>query len=316
MKILITGGAGCLGSNLIEKWLPQGYEICVLDNFATGKREVVPDFSGLEVHEGHIADIEFVDKCFDSFRPDVVVHSAASYKDPNNWKEDARTNVEGAISVARACLKFDVEKVINFQTSLCFGRPENLPITADHPERPFTSYGISKTAGEMYLLQSGLNVISLRLANITGPRLAIGPIPTFYERLRAGKSCFCSDTKRDFLDMEDFLTLMDLLIEKNLPSGKFNISTGKSHSILEIFNLVATYLQVEIQKEPDVIPAGHDDVAEVVLDPSKTFDLLGWEAKIGFEETINRMLSWYDQHGVSAIYSHLKSPTEKNDKGE
>ena len=98
-----------------------------------------------------------------------------------------------------------MEKVINFQTSLCFGRPENLPIPSDHPERPFTSYGISKTAGEMYLLQSGLNVISLRLANITGPRLAIGPIPTFYERLRAGKSCFCSDTKRDFWIWRIFL---------------------------------------------------------------------------------------------------------------
>lgn len=307
-KILITGGAGCLGSNLIEFLLPQGHQICVLDNFTTGRREVVSDIKGLSLFEGTIADSKFVDTCFDSFSPDLVIHSAASYKDPSDWIEDTQTNIQGSINVAKASARHGVRKIIHFQTSLCFGRPESLPIEHDHPERPFTSYGISKTAGENYLFQSELPIVSLRLANVTGPRLAIGPIPTFYQRLKDGKSCFCSDTKRDFLDMEDFLSLINLIIQKDVPSGKFNVSTGTSHSILELFHAVSNYLGLKLDADPEVLPHGADDVSEVVLDPSHTEATLGWRAKVSFQETINRMLSWYDQHGVSAIYSHLKNP--------
>ena len=90
---------------------------------------------------------------------------------------------------------------------MCYGRPNNIPIPINHPTAPFTSYGISKTAGESYLLQSDLPVVSLRLANICGPRLAIGPIPTFYQRLKENKDCFCSETVRDFLDISDYILL-------------------------------------------------------------------------------------------------------------
>ncbi len=182
-----------------------------------------------------------------------------------------------------------------------------MPIPVDHPERPFTSYGISKTAGERYLLSSGLPMVSLRLANVTGPRLAIGPIPTFYQRLKAGKSCFCSDTRRDFLDMEDFLSVMETVIQPDAPSGVYNISTGESRSIKEVFDAVAKYLQLT-PEEPPIVPPGEDDVPEVVLDPAVTESTLGWRARVSFEETIRRMLAWYDAHGVSAIHSHLAAP--------
>ncbi|HZM35505.1 MAG TPA: NAD-dependent epimerase/dehydratase family protein, partial [Burkholderiales bacterium] len=87
MRILITGGAGCLGSNLVEHWLPQGHEILVLDNFATGKREVLPPMRSLQVIEGSVADAELVERAFRDFEPQLVVHSAAAYKDPANWRE-------------------------------------------------------------------------------------------------------------------------------------------------------------------------------------------------------------------------------------
>ena len=299
MRILITGGAGCLGSNLIERWLPEGNEVLVIDNFATGKREVVPELPGLKVIEGTIADPSVVDRCFAEFSPEVVIHSAASYQDPLDWAEDAATNVAGAIHVAKACEEAKVSRLVNFQTALCYGRPDHLPIPVDHPERPFTSYGITKTAGERYLLSSTVPVTSLRLANVTGPRLAIGPIPTFYQRLKAGKSCFCSDTRRDFLDMEDFFTVMDLVLQPDAPSGIFNVSTGESRSIKEVFDAVASFLGITIGEPPPIVAPGEDDVPEVVLDPSETERIFGWKAKIGFEETIHRMLAWYDAHGVS-----------------
>jgi UDP-glucose 4-epimerase len=304
MRLLITGGAGCLGSNLVERYFLQGHEVCVIDNFTTGKREVVPEQKGLILFEGSVADSGLVESVFADFKPTHVIHSAAAYKDPIDWGEDTQTNVLGSIHVAKAASKFGVTRLINFQTALCYGRPSAVPIPIEHPTAPFTSYGISKTAGESYLMQSELPVVSLRLANICGPRLAIGPIPTFYKRLKAGQSCFCSDTVRDFLDMNDFFQLMDLVLEDSAPTGIFNVSTGRGNSILDVFRAVADYLGIEAPEVP-IVPAGSDDVPQVVLDPALTTKVFDWQAQIDFKQTITNQLAWYDQHGVSDIYSHL-----------
>ena len=308
MRILITGGAGCLGSNLVEHWLPLGHQIFVIDNFATGKREVVPDVEGLTVKEGSIADEMLVNECFSQFKPDVVIHAAAAYKDPDDWIEDSRTNVIGSAHVARAAKANNVKRLINFQTALCYGRPQKLPIFASHPTAPFTSYGITKTAGEQFMLLSGVPTLTLRIANVTGPRLAIGPIPTFYKRLKAGQSCFCSDTLRDFLDMSDFLNFMDIAIKADAPTGVFNLASGEAHSIKEIFDIVSDYLGLGLKEVP-VVPPAADDVPVVSLDASETTRVFGWKASVGFSETIRRQLAWYDKHGVTDVFSHLKSPS-------
>ncbi|WP_114637279.1 NAD-dependent epimerase/dehydratase family protein [Polynucleobacter necessarius] len=150
MRILITGGAGCLGSNLIEHWLPQDHQIFVIDNFATGKREVVPDVQGLTVCEGSIVNLELLNECFAAFKPQVVIHAAASYKDSNNWVEDSSTNVIGSANVAKMAKAHGAARLINFQTALCYGRPKAIPISNTHPTAPF-SYGITKTAGEHFI---------------------------------------------------------------------------------------------------------------------------------------------------------------------
>ena len=307
MRILITGGAGCLGSNLIERYFPKGHEICVIDNFVTGKREVVPSQPSLTVVEGSVADADLVNRTFDNFQPTHVIHSAAAYKDPLDWHEDTFTNILGAINVAQAAAKVNVERLVNFQTALCYGRPSSVPIGVDQPTAPFTSYGISKTAGETYLMQSGLPFVSLRLANICGPRLAIGPIPTFYKRLKAGQSCFCSDTTRDFLDMNDFLLLMDEVLDGGSATGTFNVSTGEGRTIKDVFMAVATYLDIDPPDVP-IVPVGPGDVPQVVLDPSATEQAFGWSAKKNFEETISNQLRWYDKYGINDIYSHLATP--------
>jgi UDP-glucose 4-epimerase len=276
MRLLITGGAGCLGSNLVEALLPQGHNILVIDNFATGRREILPEVSGLRVIEGSIVDRDLVDDAFERFRPSHVVHSAAAYKDPTDWIADAMTNVIGSINVVEASRRAGVRRFVNLQTALCYGRPERLPIPIDHPTRPVTSYGISKTAGEAYLLMSELPWVSLRLANVTGPRLAIGPIPTFYKRLKARQACFCSDTIRDFLDMDDFVGLVDRVLE-GPASGVYNVSTGEGHSIKEVFDIVVDHLGVRPDRPVPVVLPGADDVPAVVLDPVKTVRELGWQ---------------------------------------
>jgi UDP-glucose 4-epimerase len=240
----------------MEHWHAGGHQILVIDNFATGKRELVPQISRLEVVEGSIADREMVRRAFDRFRPTVVVHSAASYKDPSDWREDAATNVLGTVHVIEAARDYGVERFLNFQTVLCYGRPEHSPIPVDHPLRPFTSYGISKVAGEQYLAASNLNWVSLRLANITGPRLAIGPIPTFYKRLKAQQSCFCTDSVRDFLDMSDFIAAVERVITAPDVIGIFNVSSGQGHSIREVYDAVRIHLGLGPDPGVRMVPVG------------------------------------------------------------
>jgi UDP-glucose 4-epimerase len=186
-----------------------------------------------------------------------------------------------------------------------------VPIPVDAPARPFTSYGISKQAGEAYVAMSGVPFVSLRLANVTGPRLAIGPIPTFYTRLKAGKGCFCSRTVRDFIDMDDFFAVMDIVLDERAPSGIFNVSTGTGHTIKEIFDIVVDHLSITLKEPVPEVDPGADDVPAVVLDPSLTISTLKWQPRYSFEQTMRRMLSWYDRNGVTAIYSHLKAPGDR-----
>lgn len=306
MRLLITGGAGCLGANLVEEYLPQGQEILVIDNFATGSREVLASLSGIEVVDATVADRDLVDEAFARFAPTHVIHSAASYKDPNDWREDAATNVTGTINVVEASRRVGVSRFIYFQTALCYGRPERVPIPVDHPVRPFTSYAISKAAGEAYVAISELPWVSLRLANITGPWLAIGPIPTFYRRLKAGQKCSCTEAVRDFLDMSDFLALMRMALSEDAPTGIFNVSTGEGHTIAEVFDTVAACLGINPSEPVPIVAPNADDVPAVVLDASRTHEAFGWTAKVGLSESIARMVHWYDAHGVSAIHSHLQ----------
>jgi len=305
MRLLVTGGAGSLGSNLIEHLGGLCEAIFVLDNYTTGKPQALLPRDNLTVIEGTIEDSSLVDRLFGEFLPTHVVHSAASYKDPNDWVRDASVNVIGTINVVRASERAGVRRFINFQTALCFGHPSTVPIPADHPTRPFTSYGVSKTAGEAVVQASGLDWVSLRVANVTGPRLAIGPMPAFYKRLKAGEPCTVSTTIRDFLDMSDFLKLMDLVLATT-ERGTYNVSTGEGHSIREVFDVVARHLGMDGVTPAAINPPGDDDVAAVVLDPSETTRVFGWTAKVGFEETVLRILRWYDEHGVTDVYSHLQ----------
>ena len=311
MRILITGGAGCLGTNLIDAYLPRGYQVLVIDNYATSAPEALPQHDALTVIEGSVTDAALVGKAMTDFQPTHVIHAAASYKDPADWHGDAEVNVTGSLNVLRAAERAGVKRFVNLQTALCYGRPSTVPIPVDHPTAPFTSYGISKTAGEQYVLMSDLPVVSLRLANIVSPRLSIGPIPTFYTRLKAGKGCFCSDTYRDFLDIADFVDLMDVVMADGAPTGVFNVSTGESKSIKDLFDQVVAHLGIELSEPVPIVPPGDDDVPAVVLDPSATRATLGWEAKVGFEDMMKTMLAWYDTHGVRQIYSHLAAPAQE-----
>lgn len=306
MRMLITGGAGCLGANIVQRYSDLA-SILVLDNFATSSREALPENSdGLKVVEASVEDAEVVNRCFEEFEPEIVIHAAASYKDPRDWRRDLVVNALGSINVANAAQKSGVARFVNFQSVLCYGRPDTTPISIDAPLRPFTSYGISKVAGEQYIMMSGMNAISLRIANVVGPRLAVGPLPAFYTRLKAGQRCFYSPTVRDFLDMQDFLALLDLAIQPGAPRGVFHAGTGEGRPILDVFHEVAAHLGIA-DETAEPAPLGEDDVVEVVLDPSLTNQVFDWRPQVSFQESVKGVLGWYDEHGVRAVYSHLEA---------
>jgi nucleoside-diphosphate-sugar epimerase len=312
MRILVTGGAGCLGSNLIDFFqsVDSNPEICVVDNFATGSREYIDSLEGIEFFEGSISDYELVKHIFKCFEPNIVIHSAASYKDPNDYEEDCATNLIGTCNLINLSKDYNVDKFIYFQTALCYGRPNNIPIPHTHSLLPFTSYGISKTAGELYLINSGLNFVSLRLANICGPRLSIGPIPTFYKRLKNSQNVFCTEAIRDYLDFDDFLELVKMILEDLSITGIFNVSTGNGYSVYDIYKLVCKYLGIKEEKI-EILPVSDDDIKEVVMDPAETLKL-GWMPKNkSLEEIIFKQLKYYDEYGVDNIFSHLKKEGSK-----
>ena len=137
------------------------------------------------MHEGSVADGDLVDHVFETFRPTHVIHSAAAYKDPDDWLEDVASNVAGTINVARAARKAGVRRLVNFQTALCYGRPAAVPIPVDAPVAPFTSYGISKAGGRTLPRPGGTARGFAQAGQCNrSARLAIGPIPTFYKRLK------------------------------------------------------------------------------------------------------------------------------------
>lgn len=307
MKTLITGGAGFICSHLTERLLDRGDQVLVIDNYATGRRDSLKPQHNLEIVEGTITDKNLVKKIFLDFQPDCVVHAAASYKDPDNWKEDVLTNTLGTALISQASVKLNVKRLIYFQTSLCYGlNPVEQPITLNHPIRPANSYAISKTAGEQYIALSGLDFISFRLANVYGPRNLSGPIPTFYHRLTNHKKCFVMDTRRDFIYIQDLIDVVLMAIDGKGAKGYYHVSSGRDYPIKELFDQIVKALEIELEEEIEVRPRNPDDVYTILLDSEKTYRDFGWESKTTLEDGIKAAIAYFEEHGVSETYTHLK----------
>ncbi len=312
MKVLITGGGGFIGSHLTDKLLSKGYKVMVIDNFSTGSRSNLTDHVNLQIIDGSIANEEIVNKAFKDFKPDKVIHSAASYKDPNAWDEDVQTNIIGTINIVTACKHSGVSRLIYFQTALCYGLiPLEQPITLNHPlfsgkSQGGSSYAISKTGGEQYIELSGLDFISFRLSNIIGPRNLSGPIATFYNRLTDGKSVFVTDTRRDFVYVHDLVNVVIKGIEGIGRKGYYHISTGSDYSIKEIFDATVNAMGHKMSDEIELRPMGPDDVFTILVDPSKTEQDFSWKADTPIEVSVNEAISWYKSNGVTQAFTHLK----------
>jgi len=307
MKVLVTGGAGFIASHLIERLLTRDHEVLAIDNFATGSPDNLPDQpqtgkdSRLMVVEGTIANHNLVQRLFEDFEPEMVIHAAASYKDPTNWDEDTRTNVLGTINVVQAAQKIGIKRLIYFQTALCYGlRPIEQPISLSHPIMPDgSSYAISKTTAEEYIRLSGLEYISFRLANVYGPRNLSGLLPTFYQRLTTNKPCVVADTRRDFVFVNDLADVVMKAIDGQGAKGAYHVSSGADVAIKDLFDAAVKALDIKSDNAVEIRPRNPDDAYSILLDPSKTNRDFGWKTSTPLEVGVKAAVEWYKKFGVA-----------------
>ena len=307
MKVLVTGGCGQIGSHIVEMLLERGDHVLAIDNLATGRREHLADHANLEVVIDTIADKALVDRLVQDFKPDAIVHTAASYKDPDDWYNDTLTNCVGGSNVINAAKANGVGRFIYFQTALCYGvKPLQQPIRLDHPKFPASSsYAISKTANEDYLEISGLDFVTFRLANVVGPRNVAGPLPIFYQRLKDGKKCFVTKARRDFVFVEDLARVVVRACDGE-GSGTYHFSSGKDVSILELYDAVVRAMGIEPYPEPEIRELGADDVESILLDPSRTFADFGAIEFTPLQKTVAAAMDYFKKHGTLGEYTHLR----------
>ncbi len=244
-------------------------------------------------------------KEFDSFKPQEIIHLAASYDDPDNWQRDINTNIVGIDNLIKLSEAHKVNRIINIQTILCY-KQESGKIDENGDINPITSYSISKTAAESYLELSGLNFISYRLSSVYGPWSFSGPIPIFYKKILNEENCVVSDSYRDFIYVDDFINLFDKTLKNKKINGIFNVSNGEPISIKEIYNLIINLIKPKKKIKVHEQKIADDDVKKIFLDSSKIRKELNWEPKINFEDGVKRTLNWYKENGIGNTFTHLK----------
>jgi UDP-glucose 4-epimerase len=309
MRVFITGGSGFIGSHLADRLLARGDQVLVVDNYATGRRDNLRVNDALEIVQGSVADGSLVRSLVGDFKPDVIVHAAASYKDPDDWESDVTTNALGTAIVAKAAKDAGTERVIYFQTALCYGtNPTEQPVTLAHRLQPDSSYAISKTAGELYLSLAGLDWVSFRLANAYGPRNISGPLPTFFSRLADGKPCFVMDTRRDFVFINDMIDAVEMAVGGS-GHGTYHLSSGGDVSIRELFDATTRAMGIDLDEPVEVRERGSDDAFTILLDPTRTReDFDGWIPATPLDAGVAAAIGYYREFGVGQTYTHLHLP--------
>jgi UDP-glucose 4-epimerase len=289
VRAVVTGGAGFIGSHVVDALLARGDEVHVVDNLATGKRERVPAEAAL--HERDIR--EPLDELFQELRPEAVFHLAAqadvrvSVERPDY---DASVNVGGTIRVLEAARPVGAQLVFSSTGGAIYGERTS-PAPEDTPREPLAPYGTSKLCGEEYLATYnrlyGTSHVSLRFGNVYGPRQdphgEAGVVAIFFGLLRAGTAPkIFGDGKqtRDYVYVAD--VAQATLAAVGQAGGVFNIGTGIETSVVDLFAACRTVADVEIDAEH--APARAGELQRSVLDPSLAANVLGWRPETSLEE--------------------------------
>jgi len=305
MKVLVTGGAGFIGSHVCDVFVAAGHQVVALDNLSSGRRENVPNTVTLVVEDIRSPEAgQWVRR----ERPDVLCHLAAqmdvrrSVTDP---RFDADNNILGFLNLLEAARTAGVGKVVFSSTGgAIYGEQDVFPAPEAHPVRPVSPYGVSKAAGELYLgfyrAQYGLHSVSLRYANVYGPRQnphgEAGVVAIFSQRLLNGQPCTINGSgrqTRDFIFVED-VARANLLAVERAAEGPINIGTGLETDIVRLYALLA---EGAGRREPPVhAEAKPGEQLRSSLDVALAQRVLGWTPSVSLGEGLRRTLAWFRQH--------------------
>ena len=322
MKALVTGGAGFIGSNLVDALLDRGNEVTVVDDLSTGKRENLEDAlnNGATLEEIDIRDAEAVSDVVGRTKPDVIFHLAAqidvrrSVADPAH---DSRINVEGTINVLSAAQAHGIPRVVNTSTGgAIYGEVHNPPAAEDHPTAPEAPYGLSKWCAEQYCelfaRLHGLSTVSLRYGNVYGPRQdplgEAGVIAIFCGKLLEGeKAKIFGEGKqtRDYVYVGDVAEALWCGATKTLPpiglldARGFNVGTGIGTSVVDMANILLEEAGTRMPIE--FAPRRPGEAQESFVDVGKAQQLLGWKPRVSLREGLAQSFRWAaDRHAATA----------------
>jgi UDP-glucose 4-epimerase len=308
VKAVVTGGAGFIGSNLVDALIAAGHEVAVIDTLVSGKRENLAGAlaAGAELHAVDVRDAASVMTVFEAVRPQFAFHLAAqidvrkSVEDPTF---DAQVNVLGALSVLRAALAVGTRRVINTSTGGgLYGDASLLPTPETHPIRPLAPYGQGKLAAEgyfeLYERLHGLSTVSLRYGNVYGPRQDVhgeaGVVAIFCGSLIDGRApVVYGDGRqtRDWVEVSDVVRA-NLMAAESEVTGPINIGHGQETSVLEFTDTLRHVggeqglTLAELRHEPE--RAG--EVQRSCLDVTRARQALGWEPRVSLEDGLRRLL--------------------------
>lgn len=300
MDVLVTGGAGFIGSHVVDALVARGHQVTVIDNLSTGKRANLSTEVSLVEVDLRSDDLDAV---FQRVRPQAVFHLAAQASVPNSVADpatDAEINILGTINLLERCRDAGVRRVVYSSTGgALYGEPEQTPCTEEHPIRPLSPYGVSKYVGETYVEMYGrlygLEDAILRYANVYGPRQdpfgEAGVVAIFGQRMVGGEDVvvFGDGTQeRDFVYVEDVARANLLALERG--SGQaLNIGCGVGTSVNELVTRLRETTGYE--REPTYTEPRAGDVYRIALDASRARRELGWEPKVSLEEGLRRTVA-------------------------
>ena len=310
MRILVTGGAGFIGSHVADAYIAAGHEVAVLDNFSTGnERNLNPK---AEVHRVDVRDREAVEKVISAFCPQLVNHHAAQAEVPKSVADpvfDAAVNIVGGLNLLKACVDNKVEKVVFSSTGgALYGEPDIVPCAEDHPVRPLSPYGTAKFCFEQYLgtfkRTFGLDYTVLRYANIYGPRQDFAAeegrvIAIFASRMLEGRPVTIDgdgNQARDMLHVGDVATANVAAIEHG-SGDTFHVGTGIALTVNEIYRKLS--ILTDYRGTAKHGPARMGDVYRIALDSSKAKAVLGWEPKVNIDEGLALTVDYFREQVAS-----------------
>jgi UDP-glucose 4-epimerase len=303
VRVLVTGGAGFIGSHVVDRLLADGHAVDVVDNLTTGRPEQIHRAARL-----HVCDLRDarLDDVIAAARAETVVHIAAqtavsrSVADP---RFDASVNVLGTVALLEACRHAGVRRVVYTSTGGAgYGDTDIVPTPEDHPLHPVSPYGVSKTAAEQYLEYwaglTGGRALTLRLANVYGPRQdpagEAGVIAIFSSRLLAGDPCFVNgdgEQTRDYVYVSDVAEAATRAVASPDVAGVVNIGTGAETSVNELYRRLARL--TDVRRAAEHAPARPGEQRRSALDAARAKTLLGWSATTPLDEGLTQTVAWF-----------------------